>query len=227
MADKPNNGYATKITDKNRKFNSFLPQNRYVTYAGVGLFICLLACALDMTLVASVALPFLAVAVVHFWHAAVYKASVSHEMSHGLFCASILGEILGGTAVTGFASRTAIHLLVLMLTGVLLGQEPTLIMYAGSRLFLWSCLPWFPEILRAILAYASAFGGVIAARYVENVFITNLVAELKLATPRRRRTSNNTLYSFYKMRRTSLPALGGSNKSVHNAFGYQVSSCSC
>ena len=226
MAEKSNNGYASKITDKNKKSN-FLSTKKWHTaaYAGIGCAVCLLTCFLDMTLITSVTLPFMAVAGVHFWHAIIYKGSLSNEMSHGLFCASVLGEVLGGTAVTGFASRTVIHLLVLMLTGIILGHESTLITYACSRLFLWSCLPWFPEALRAILSHVSAISGIIAAKYVESVFISNLVSEIKLTTPRRRRTSNNTLYSIYKIRRTSLPALGGSNKSVHGAFGFQVRHC--
>lgn len=227
MADKPNNGYASKITDKNKKSNSLSNKKWHVTaYAGIGCAICLMTCLLDMAFLASGILPFLAVAGAHFWHTIIYKGSLSNEISHGLFCASVLGEVLGGTTVTGFGNRTVIHLLVLILTGIILGQEPTLIMYAGSRLFLWSCLPWFPEVLRAIMLYVSALGGVIAAKYVESVFISNLVAELKMTTtPRRRRTSTNTLYNIYKIRRTSLPALGGSNKSVHGAFGYQVRHC--
>lgn len=227
MADKSNNGYASKITDKNKKLNLLLTKKWHITaYAGIGCAICLVTCLLDMAFLASVTLPFLAVTVAHFWHNIIYKGSLSNEISHGLFCASVLGEVLGGTVVTGFANRTVIHLLVLVLTGIILGQEPTLMMYAGSRLFLWSCLPWFPEVLRAILLYVSALGGVIAAKYVESVFISNLVSELKMATaPRRRRTSNNSLYNIYKIRRTSLPALGGSNKSVHGAFGFQVRHC--
>lgn len=223
MADRPNNGYATKISDKSQKsYKTYLSKHRLALYAGTGAAVCMLTCALDMTLLTSVTLPFLAVAGVHFWHSVLYKESLSTELSHGLFCASILGEVLGGTVVTGFANRTVIHMLVLMMTGVLLGQEPTLLMYAGTRLFLWSCLPWFPEVLRAVLTYASALGGAIAAKYVESVFMSKITSEVKLATPRRRRTSNNTLYSVYKIRRTSLPALGGSNRSVHQAFGFQV-----
>lgn len=226
MADKSNNGYASKITDKNKKLNALSTKKWHAAaYAGVACAVSLLTCFLDMTLLTSVTLPYMAVAVVHFWHAIIYKASLSNEMSHGLFCASIIGEVLGGTAATGFASRTVIHLLILMLTGIILGHESTLIMYAGSRLFLWSCLPWFPEVLRAILFHVSCLVGNIAAKYVESVFISNLVSEIKLATPRRRRTSNNTLYNIYKIRRTSLPALGGSNKSVHSAFGFQVRRC--
>lgn len=226
MADKSNNGYASKITDKNKKSNFLSTKKWHITaYAGIGCAICLMTCLLDIAFLASVTLPFLAVAGAHFWHAIIYKGSLSNEISHGLFCASVLGEVLGGTVVTGFGNRTVIHLLVLILTGIILGQEPTLIMYAGSRLFLWSCLPWFPEVLRAILLYVSALGGVIGAKYVESVFISNLVSELKMTTPRRRRTSNHTLYNIYKIRRTSLPALGGSNKSVHGAFGFQVRHC--
>lgn len=223
MVDKPNNGYATKISENPQKTNLSLTKYRITLYAGIGSAICLITCALDMAWLASIILPFFAVAGIHFWHAVILKGSQSSEMSHGLFCASIFGEILGGTAVSGFANRTIVHLLVLMLTGVLLGQEPTLIMYAGSRLFLWSCLPWFPEALRAVLSYASALGGLIAAKYVESVLTTKITSEIKFAAPRRRRTSNNTVYTVYKMRRTSLPALGGSNKSAHHAFGFQVS----
>lgn len=220
MAEKPNNGYTTKITnEKSKKYKSIITNRRFVLYAGVGSVICLLTCA---PMVASAILPFFAVASVHFCHAIINQESISNEMSHGLFCASVLGEIIGGATSPGFASRTAIHLLLLMLTGVLLGQEPTLLMYAGSRLFLWSCLPWVPEVMRAILSYASVLGGVIAAKYIENVFVTKIIAEIKLAAPRRRRTSNNSLYNLYKMRRTSLPALGGSNKSAHHAYGFQV-----
>lgn len=225
MPEESNNGYDTKseslkkaVLDPVCEFLRPLPI-RFCFFAGL----LLLAWASDVT---GFVLPFVAVAAVHFWHAVFHRGKLSSELNHALFCASLFGEIAGaGFEFAGsFWIRTGIHSAVLALTSLLLGQEPTLMLYAGCRFFLWLCLPWLPGSARILLGYSSAVLGAMAAKYVEVFLMAQILPDVKLSTPRRRRTSNNAIFNVYKMRRTSLPALGGSNKSSHHPFGYQVSS---
>ncbi|KAG8178296.1 hypothetical protein JTE90_026267 [Oedothorax gibbosus] len=171
--------------------------------------------------VAGFVLPFLAVAAVHFWHATLQRGKLTPGLTHAIFCASIFGEILSAAAVDNFWLRTGIHSSVLFLTSLFVGKEPTLMLYAGCRFFLWASVPGVPDTARGLLGYACAVLGTMAAKYVEVFLMAQILPDLKLSAPRRRRSSNNTVFNVYKMRRTSLPALGG--KASHHPFGYQHS----
>ncbi|KAF8764470.1 hypothetical protein HNY73_022537 [Argiope bruennichi] len=226
MQDKPNNGYAKNpgpVQKKATIFSSLLSKyfNPLPVKIGIGLSVLFLIWLFDSADTIGAALPFLAVAGVHFWHSVFYRNQLTDKMSHFLLCANVLAEVVGGSVSSGFGIWSIIHFAIIFLTCAVVGQESTMALYAGSRLFLWACLPWFPDNVRTVLCYASILAGTIAAKYFETFMITQILSELKLSTPRRRRTSNNTIYNAYKLRRTSLPALGGSNKGVHHSFAYQ------
>ncbi|GIZ01889.1 uncharacterized protein CEXT_652411 [Caerostris extrusa] len=222
MPDRSNNGYAKnsgQVFSKKTLAKYFNPLPVKVSIILVALSV---VWVLDATRMIGTVLPFLAVAGVHFWHTVLYRGRLTAEMAHLLLCASVLAEIVGNSVATCFGIWTVIHSGILMLTGILVGQEPTLILYASCRLFLWVCLPWMPDTVRTVLYYASIVMGSLAAKYLEALLVGQIVSDMKPPTPRRRRISNNTVYNVYKMRRTSLPALGGSNKAVHHSFGYQA-----
>ncbi|GFW25750.1 uncharacterized protein TNCV_1310111 [Trichonephila clavipes] len=226
MPEKPNNGYGKNLglVYKKRLFDSLSKYfDPLLVKIGIALAAFFAAWFLNVTRMAGTVLPFFAVAGVHFWHSIIYRNRLTPQMSHGMLCVNVLAEIAGGSLSPGFGVWTLIHSVILCLTGLIIGQKATLTLYAGCRLFLWSCLPWIPDSSRTVMCYTSIILGTIAAKYMEAFLITQVLSEMKLSTPRRRRTSNNTIYSIYKMRRTSLPALGGSNKTVHPSLGYQVS----
>ncbi|XP_035232307.1 uncharacterized protein LOC118204097, partial [Stegodyphus dumicola] len=225
MTNKPNNGYAARIPEiihENPVLDPFLkPIRRLPLRITLASVFCLLACCLDVSRLVGIALPFAVVAGAHFWYAILHRNRLTPELTHACLCASIFGEIVSGLAVDGFGCRTIIHTGFILLPSLFIGLEPTLFLHAACRLFLWACLWWILDPARAVLCYASALVGLVAAKYMETLLLVQILSDLKLSTPRRRRTSNNNLYCVYKVRRTSLPALGGSNKSSHIAFGFQ------
>ncbi|XP_054706537.1 cGMP-inhibited 3',5'-cyclic phosphodiesterase 3A-like [Uloborus diversus] len=223
--DKPkNNGYAVNIPENiNTNSKEFYRPLFWFSVACVPLLLLISAgygSALICT--SNVALPFAAVASVNFWHGIINRGK--DWFTHAVFCASVFGEIIGASVTVSYCCPSLIHISILGITGFILGnQKLTTGLFATCRLYLIASFPWMPYLIISILCHACILAGRISAKYVESHLTSQIAADLKLSTPRRRRTSNNTIYNIYKVRRTSLPALGGSNKSPHHGYGFQGS----